>query len=273
MFHLSTSLLFAVFATINSINDVVGFDAAQCDVYVFRTIENALWHCGSRLPSEENNEWTSLYCDHSQGDGSWPFAWASDHPDDWCAFMISTVRQNNEDHYPLTPDIDIEETPGPNKYFLSTLVDWGCYMVENGVTIEAYLVNSKNKEHASIVNNQCERKYNYFDYWNLNEQIRDIQWMGNVPGVDYVPQRQAWGRCHYDDGMIAPAYAKELGVEYAECTAGFICEQKYMDYAVCMPDPHADHECCISWNNKCEKKGDCCLGSECNESGYVSILL
>ena len=91
--------LFAVLlATVHS------FDAEKCDVYVFRTAESALWHCGAQLPAEQDNDWTSLYCDHSQGDGSYPFAWASDHPDDWCDFMISTVRKSNEDHYPLTPD-------------------------------------------------------------------------------------------------------------------------------------------------------------------------
>jgi hypothetical protein len=63
------------------------------------------------LAPPKDNQWTSLYCDHSQGDGNWPFAWASDHPDDWCDFMVSTVRQNNEDHYELTPEINFNDTP------------------------------------------------------------------------------------------------------------------------------------------------------------------
>lgn len=258
--------LFAVLlATVHS------FDAEKCDVYVFRTAESALWHCGAQLPAEPTNQWTSLYCDHSQGDGSYPFAWASDHPDDWCDFMISTVRKSNEDHYPLTPEIDFKDTPGPNKYWFSTLVDWGCYVVEGGVTTEAYLVDAKNGQHASTVTNQCQRANNYFDYWNLDEQIRGLQWMGHIPDKDYSPHRNAWERCHYDDVMISPNYDPHMGVEYAECTDGFVCELKYQDYAACMPDPHADHECCISWHNKCKKKGDCCRGSECNDFGHCDI--
>ena len=177
----SSSLVFAVQLFAVLLATVHSFDAEKCDVYVFRTAESALWHCGAQLPAEPTNEWTSLYCDHSQGDGSYPFAWASDHPDDWCDFMISTVRKSNEDHYPLTPEIDFKDTPGPNKYWFSTLVDWGCYVVKDGVTTEAYLVDAKNGQHASTVTNQCQRSNNYFDYWNLDEQIRGLQWMGHIP--------------------------------------------------------------------------------------------
>jgi len=268
---MSAGALLVAAAAFNSVGGVHGFDANLCDVYVFRTQENALWHCGEKLPAEPDNEWTSLYCDHSQGDESSPFAWASDHPDDWCDFMISTVRQTNEDHYPLTPEVNINETPGPNKYFFSTLVDWGCYMVEDGVTTEAYLVDSREGGHASTVYEQCERTNNVFDYWNLAETIRNVQWAGHVTDSEYAPSRQAWGRCHYDDILIAPNYVADLGVQYSECTPGFVCELKYQDYAACMPDPHADHECCISWNNKCAEKGDCCLGSECNEAGFCEV--
>jgi len=257
-------------AALNSIVFVHGFDATKCDVYVFRTAENALWHCGDMLPAEPDNQWTSLYCDHSQGDGSYLFAWASDHPDDWCDFMISTVREN-ADVYPLTPKVTINETPGPNKFFFSALVDWGCYMVEDGVTTEAYLVDSRSGQHAKDTTEQCTREKTYFDYWNLDASFRDYSWMGHVSDSDYNPVRQAWGRCHYDDAWISPNYEPEMGVQYAECTAGFVCELKYTDYAACMPDPHADHECCISWNTKCENPGDCCLGSECNSYGYCDI--
>ena len=113
--QLTSALLLATAFTIN-FNSVDGFDADKSDVFVFRTQENALWHCGARLPAPKDNEWTALYCEHSQGDyllpnGQWPFAWASNHPNDWCDFMVSTVRQTNEDHYPLTPEISINETP------------------------------------------------------------------------------------------------------------------------------------------------------------------
>lgn len=95
-----------------------GFDADKCDVYVFRTSENALWHCGSKLPGD------SLYCDHSMGDNNaWPFPWASNHPDDWCDFMIATVR--NGDTFPLTPQVEYKETPGPNIWWLFAVTRLG----------------------------------------------------------------------------------------------------------------------------------------------------
>ena len=87
---------------------------------------------------------------------------------------------------------------------------------------------------------------------------------------DYTPERNRWGRCHYDNAMKSPHYPPELGIEHAECDSGFVCEYKWQDYAVCHPDPDADHECCISWHHKCEKKGDCCAGSECDQYGYCS---
>ena len=46
---------------------------------------------------------------------------------------------------------------------------------------------------------------------------------------DYSPHRNAWERCHYDDVMISPNYDPHMGVEYAECTNGFVCELKYQD--------------------------------------------
>lgn len=88
-----------------------------------------------------------------------------------------------------------------------------------------------------------------------------------------MPDRTAWGRCHYDDAIASPNYNPGLGVEYAECKPGYYCEWLGQDFALCMPDPHADHECCISWNNKCENVGDCCLGSECNANGYCEVGL
>lgn len=263
---------------------IAAFDAEDCGTFVFRTTEGALWHCGDPLPGEATNEWTALYCEHSVvGTDPLNFAWASDHPDDWCTFLVSTVRQSNEDHYALTPEVGINETPGPNVYSLQTIVDWSCYVVEDGVTTEAYLVDSRNGEHASSVDTMCDRSMNYFDYWILEEEIRNIMWHTNTDGTvwypgytgftpeaGYLPEENAWGRCHYDSALTAPHYVPELGVEYAECKPGFYCELKYQDYAACFPDPHADHECCISWNNKCENVGECCAGSECDEWGYCS---
>lgn len=258
---------------------VSAFDASKCTQFVFRSSENALWHCGEPLPGEPDNQWTARYCDHSSGGTVTPFAWASDHPNDWCAFMIATVRQSNEDHFPLTPEVDITDTPGPNVWFLRTLVEWSCYVVENDVTVEAYHVDSAAGEHASTVTEQCERTQNYFDYWVLFPAIQNLGWhtdgrswypgyTGPIPDNDYSPTASRWGRCHYDNAMKSPHYVPELGVEYAECAPGYVCELKYQDYAACFPDPDADHECCVSWHQKCEKKGDCCAGSECNDSGF-----
>ena len=185
IFHQSLSTAVALLLLASNIVNVSAFDAKDCDVYVFRTQENALWHCGNQLPAESNG-WQHLYCDHSLGEANtWPFAWASDHPDDWCDFMISTVRTSNEDHYQLTPAININETPGPNKNWFSKLVDWGCYMIEeeNGVTktTEAYIVDSRHGKHASTTTEQCELTSNYFDYWNLAEPIRNLKWAGHIP--------------------------------------------------------------------------------------------
>jgi hypothetical protein len=166
---------------------IAAFDANICTSFVFRTTENALWHCGPPLPGETWNEWTALYCDHTFGDNVWPFAWASDHPDDWCTFMISTVRESNEDHYALTPEVGINETPGPNVYDLQTIVDWGCYVVENGITTEAYRVDSRNGEHASLITEQCERTMNYFDYWILSPSIRNIPWHSDATMTTWYP--------------------------------------------------------------------------------------
>jgi len=185
MISLKLGIACAVFLT--SLIQISAFDANRCDVYVFRTSEGALWHCGEKLPADESSS-KSMYCDHSHNDGTHPFAWASDHPDDWCDFMVATVRQANEDHHPLTPFIDLEDTPSPNVWFFTTLVDWGCYVVENGRTTESYLVDSQNGQHASTTTEQCVRDMNYFDYWNLYEGIRDMTWWGHVPDLcKYIP--------------------------------------------------------------------------------------
>jgi len=248
---------------------VAAFDSKKCAVYVFRTHENALWHCGEKLPETDG---TSLYCDHSQEDGTSPWPWASNHANDWCKFMISTVWGQDEGHYSLTPEIDYTDTPGPNVYVMETMTDWGCYMVEDGVVTESYLVDSRQGKVASDVNDQCDRVTNYFDYQNMHPHIRDIQWSGDTPDTDYTPERTAWGRCHFDEAK-ATNYEDELGVQYKECVPGYYCELLWTDFSLCMPDPHADHECCISWNNICQKEGDCCHGSECNKYGFCEVGL
>jgi hypothetical protein len=200
--------------------------------------------------------------------------------------MVNTVMQTNEDHYALTPQIGINETPGPNSWFLRTLVDWGCYVVEDGVTTEAYRVDSRAGEHASTVTEQCIREMKYFDYWNLFADVQHSPWHSNkdadiwypgwtgfIPDKDYTPVREKWARCHYDNAMKSPHYVPELGVEYSECPAGWVCELKFQDYALCMADADADHECCISWHQKCGAQGECCAGSECNEYGFCDTSL
>jgi len=266
MISLKSALAYVLLLGASS--NVSAFDAKECDAYVFRTQENALWHCGEKLPGETWDKWTALYCDHTQGDSVYPFAWAAFQPDDWCKFMVNTVREQNEDHYDLVPNIGINETPGPNAYSFSTIVDWGCYMVDDDRTTASYLVNSRAGQHASDVTEQCEREKNYFDYWNLNAAIRNTKWWGEVPPKTYHPDRSYWNRCFYDASFRGTNYVPELGVEYAECTPGWHCELKGSDYALCMPNPHEDHECCVSWHAKCENIGDCCSGSECNEWGF-----
>jgi len=276
MISLKSALAFVLLLAASS-TKVSAFDTDECDVYVFRTTENALWHCGPRLPAEATNQWTSLYCDHDVGElvNYLPFVWAADYPDDWCNFMIATVREGNQDHYNLTPEIGINETPGPNKWTFQTIVDWGCYTVNEQTqeTTAAYIVDSRNGEHATDVEVQCTRTKNYFDYWNLDASFRDGTWWGEIPPIDYQPNRNSWGRCHYDDSKNAPNYVPQLDVGHAECNPGYHCEQKMMDYFACMPDPLADHECCISWNNKCEKVGDCCAGSECDPNGFCNTQI
>ena len=192
-------LLLLAAAISTSTVTVSAFDANQCSVFVFRTDDNKLWHCGDKLPGDYN-EWMASYCDHNQGadlnvpSHKEPFAWASHHPDDWCDFMIATVRQNTagstdkEDQYPLTPYISIENTPGPTKDKFHPIVDWGCYMVDmtqgvRGVTTASYLVDSRKGEHASTVHQQCQRTTNYFDYWGMDANVRNLKWWGHLTDV------------------------------------------------------------------------------------------
>lgn len=245
------------------------FDATECDVYVFRTSENALWHCGDPLPpAPGGGDNSGFYCDHRQGDNVGLFYWKANYPEDWCKFMIATVKQQNEDHYPLTPQIGINETPGPNIYSFTTLKDWGCYTVEGDVVTHSWLVDSRNGKHASTTTEECTRNSQWFK--EKNTFVPDHYW-GDIPEKDYEPSKTDHGRCHYDDSKTAPNYVPDLGVQYAECRAGWLCEFVFTDYAKCLPDPHVDHECCVSWYNKCEKEGDCCIGSECDEGGYCNV--
>jgi len=257
---------------------ISAFDAQDCDAYVFRTQENALWHCGDKIPEEPSIQWGdqwmgAWYCDHSMGEeGDKPWAWASKHPDDWCDFMIATVRGDNEDHYPLTEKIGLAETPGPNQWEFSAMVDWGCYMVDNGEVTASYLVDSKNGKHASTTTEQCKRtpeENNYFDEWSLDQAIRHTKVFGHLTNKTYTPVKHTTGAfCHYDNVEKASIYAADLEVQYAECEPGYVCEYKSRGVALCMPDPKADHECCVSWHNVCQNKGECCAGSECSDDGY-----
>lgn len=251
---------------------VSAFDPASCNVYVFRTEEQALWHCGDPIPDER-------YCDHSFKDKEVePYAWKSNHPDEWCDFMIATVRHHNDnsEYYPLTPEIGLTETPGPNANLFMPILDWGCYIVdyESEETLHSWLVESQHGEVASDVDEECKPKKSkqYFSKKEMDSAIYDLHWWGHITGEDYVPEKTSWGQCHYDDTIKAPNYVPELQVEYAECNRGFHCEQFYFDFAMCMPDPKADHECCISWHNKCGGVGECCAGSECTEDGFCNPL-
>lgn len=169
-----------------TVEEAKAFDASRCDVLVARTKENALWHCGNPLPTTTD---TGKYCDHSQGDKNIrPFAWKASYPDEWCAFFAATVRgdaatNNTEGTYPLTPSVPLSMTPGPNMYFFSAVVDWGCYILNDAKdkVVESYLVDSRNGKVGSTTTTQCERTQSYFDYFNLNAQIRDLIWYGAMP--------------------------------------------------------------------------------------------
>ena len=191
---------------------ISAFDPNICDVYVFRTTENALWHCGPPLPEEPTNPWTALYCDAAPGEGVSPFAWASDHPDDWCAFMVATVR--NGGIYPLTPEIGFSETPGPNVHSLHFLVDWSCYVIEDGATKEAYYVNPTLEGDASTVTDQCERTKNYFDYWVLFDQIRNLGWRSDEAGTIYP----GWTGFLPDKGKFVSPIGRPLLYSYRSST-------------------------------------------------------
>lgn len=283
-FSAATGLLLALGLS-SKVANVEAFDGKQCSVYVFRSEEGALWHCGEKLPEVSFNH--SLYCDHAQGDylidpktnlETTNFAWAPFVPDDWCDFLISTVRVKDEDVYALTKDqnITITDTPGPNPGEFSKILDWGCYVVDpvTKTTTESYLVDSRNGFHASTTTEQCNRTMSYFDYGEMHSAIKDLNWWGHVPSTDYEPVKKYFDqRCHYDDVVNSAHYDKQLGIEYAECRPGLVCELKMKGYAKCFPDPHADHECCISWHNKCKNVGDCCAGSECNSNGYCDVYM
>jgi len=158
---------------------VYAFDATKCDAYVFQSSENALWHCGAPLPGEPG-----LYCEHPQIGGADPFVLASNSRNHWCNFMVSTVRQTNE-RYPLTPEVAFNETAGPYAFSLQTLVNWSCYVVENGVTKESYFVNPNLGETASTVTEQCERTKNYFDESLLFADVLKAEWHTNGNNVWY----------------------------------------------------------------------------------------
>eukprot|EP00536_Pseudo-nitzschia_multiseries_P005747 jgi/Psemu1/303579/fgenesh1_kg.112_\ len=49
------------------------------------------------------------------------------------------------------------------------------------VLVESYLVDSRNGKVGSTTTTQCERTQSYFDYFNLNAQIRDLIWYGAMP--------------------------------------------------------------------------------------------
>lgn len=260
----------AVAALLLLAGSATAFDPAVCQIFVFRTHDQALWNCGGNTPDER-------FCDHAFGDKDLELhGELSNHPDAWCSFMIASVRHmhDNNEYFPLTPKVGLTETPGPNPSHFEPILDWGCYAVKDGKTTHSWLVNSQAGEIASDVTDECKTKKSkqYFTKKEMDWKI-DYHWDGAVPPPDYVPHKTSWEQCHYDDTIKAPNYVPSLAVEYAECNPGFHCEQFYFDYAKCMPDPKADHECCISWHNKCKKVGDCCAGSECDENGYCNIEL
>jgi len=253
------------------------FEPDKCDAYVFRTKENLLWHCGKKLPGEVWNRQASMYCDHTQGDDVKLYAWTSNYNDVWCKFMIEIVNKppGEAEFHPLTPQIGINQSPGPQTRFFAPIVDWGCYTVEGGKTTHSWLVDSRNGKTAHTTTEECPRHWKnwYFNRDKMHPVLRKKKWWGEIPDRSVTPQKNSFGRCIYDNAVKAKVYDPALNVQHAECNPGFVCELKRKDFALCMPDPHEDHECCVSWHNKCKQEGDCCLGSECNEDGYCEVGL
>jgi len=266
------SIKAAVAALLLLVGSTTAFDVYDCDIFVFRTDDEALWDCGGITPDEK-------FCDHAKEDDGEPFAWASNRLDAWCDFMISTVRHEHgkPDRYPLTTMINLTDTPGPSSLQFSRIIDWGCYILseDQSTTEHSWVVLDGTHAMDYGEDDECKLKKNkkYFTT-KLKSKMKDVSenlLRGHLTESSYEPQKNSWGRCHYDDWIAGVYYAPELHVDYAECKDGFRCEHFYFDYAQCMPDPKADHECCISWHAQCEKSGDCCLGSECDpQSGFCN---
>jgi len=271
----------AVAALLLLVGSTTAFNPSECDVFIFRSYDNSLWDCGGDLPQKK-------YCDHSFGeeDADGVGVDVAAHPsrwlDDWCDFMISSVRKTNNDNefYPLTPEISLTDTPGPSSLEFSAIKDWGCYVVgEDGKTDHSWLVGEG--QHAKDVVDECQIKNNlrYFsrDVKNMFKNTLNGILEGHWTDLSYVPEPNAWGFCHYNDNEVSQHYPQNPQVEYAECKPGYHCEHQYIDFALCMPDPHTDHECCISWYNMCNTnneggfvEGECCAGSAPDEWGMCN---
>jgi len=288
MISLKSALAFVlVLATTAKVS---AFDALRCTTFVFRTSDNYVWSCGDFLP-EEPGTGHRYYCDHSLGDAINPVAHEpAYYADKWCYFMVDTIRSANatttagENHYSLTLPVGINETPGPWPLEFNTINDWGCYVVENGIVTESYIVDSREGGSAVSTTEQCDRtpedqnnpQNTYFDYdkiswWNWPDWgLTPSDFTGAIPPTGYTPAKGQWNQCHYSKWHLGLNYVPELDVTHAECLPGYVCEEKWTDYALCMPDMMADHECCISWAMRCEGVGECCAGSECDEYGYCN---
>ena len=101
--------------------------------------------------------------------------------------MISSVRSDTG-NYPLTENVTFDNEPSPNPWWFTTLVDWGCYVVEEvdgrKQTVASYLVKDG-------VGSPCTPMTIFFDDSQLPDWFNGFHWSGNVPSKGKWSQMKA----------------------------------------------------------------------------------
>lgn len=175
------SIKAAVAALLLLVGSTTAFDVYDCDIFVFRTEDQCLWDCGGITPDEK-------FCDHAPEDDGEPHAWASNRLDDWCDFMISTVRHEHQitDHYPLTEQINLTDTPGPSQNEFARIIDWGCYILSEDQSTTEHSWVVLNGTHAMDYDedNECKLKRNKKYFTRLLEDpmkaVEDNELLGHL---------------------------------------------------------------------------------------------
>lgn len=237
---------------------VSAFDPKACTGYSFSARDytardggtsghHNAWFCG--LPPHDD-----LYCAETRG-----FAWSVDAA--WCNEMVSAVRNGK---HALT-DLPLNRIATPNG---GPLEMWTCYITNRVTnTTQSYVVDYTNGALplASNINNQCTRNSTVFSRQTIAKCNTD--WNMPLPfngtfSTSFVPtgNRNDWATCFYNN-------LRYPGQEYKECKRGNVCEFKNQWWSTCLPDPKADHQCCLAPNGNTCETGQCCLGYRCNTDG------